>query len=328
MIGEDALASVQAAPPPELEAAVRDFAQRVLVARLAPAHRDRRAELAAIDRLRALLATSAAFADVLGREMALEESEPVTPRGIVLPRRFAEEDAPELSPEARKLRGLLGLGFDGAVEQMVLAVPEIARNQDEIRSVYDRGGFALVRAADLAVTKAVQDVIARATAEGKPIKTVEGAMEALDASFTPAYSKLVFQNATTRAHAAGRQRQARELPGVVGLEYLATRDADVRANHLAADGVIAAVDDPTWNRISPPLYHGCRCAQRLVMRVEALRLGIELDERGLVAYPTIPGQWRGRPGDVPPGAGPDEPGGSWGRRADSIYRIGGDALAG
>ena len=68
-------------------------------------------------------------------------------------------------------------------------------------------------------------------------------------------------------------------------------------------------------------WRSWRGTARLVHRFEAERLGLELDDGGLVPRPIIPGEWEAsRPGEVPPGAGPDEPGGAWGRRADAIYR--------
>ena len=54
----------------------------------------------------------------------------------------------------------------------------------------------------------------------------------------------------------------------MGLEFLATLDDNVRENHRAADGLIAAPEDPVWNSLSPPLGHNCRCTLRLFHRLD------------------------------------------------------------
>lgn len=322
----DELAELQAAELPELDEAFEDFVRCVATAILEPSERNRAEEARCLDRLQEMLATAAAFADVLGRARLLRELPTDRARAraaaallFAVPKRRPADPAHEDQLRVRRLRRLLGLGFDAATRQMIEAVPELARTRKEIQAVYERGGFALVKSADLATTKAVQEAVAKAAAKGEELKKVEDVMEALDESFTGAYSRLVFRNATTRAYAAGRQRQAREMPGVVGLEYLATMDGDARKNHAAADGLIAAVEDSVWDRISPPNGHNCRCTTRLVTSLEAARLDLPLNARGVVDHPLIPGKWEGRPGALPPGAHPDE-GGAWGRRADAIYR--------
>ena len=61
----------------------------------------------------------------------------------------------------------------------------------------------------------------------------------------------------------------------------ATRDTHTRPNHMAANGFIAAIDDPEWDRVSPPLGFRCRCAKSLVTRSQLRRLGL-LREDGTV----------------------------------------------
>lgn len=306
-------------PPEILRERFRDFVRCIVEAMLEPQARDRQKERHCIEALSEAFAITTAFADVLGRTRALQEVPAKLRAQAVAVLGFEGQPGAGQSyveaPNAELLTDLLGLGFDDAVSSMLEAVPEIARTQTEITDVYRRGGFSLVRAADLATVQKVQQVIARATAIGEPIEDVEAAMAVMDETFTRSYSELVFRNATSRAYSAGRQRQAVRMPGVVGFEYMATLDADVRDSHRAADGVMAAQDDPVWDRLTPPLIsgHNCRCAIRLITRLEAERRNL-LDTDG-----NLP---RAR---IPAGAGPD-PGGSWGQRADSIYR--GRALSG
>ena len=68
-------------------------------------------------------------------------------------------------------------------------------------------------------------------------------------------STVVRTNAAT-SYAAGRFREAEAMDaeGILsGLRYVAVLDSNVRPNHRAAHGVVAAVDDPIWNKISPPM---------------------------------------------------------------------------
>lgn len=57
------------------------------------------------------------------------------------------------------------------------------------------------------------------------------------------------------------------------LMFDAINDSRVRPHHLALDGVIRAVDDPVWDRISPPLGFNCRCSLRSLSDRAARRRG-------------------------------------------------------
>ncbi len=91
------------------------------------------------------------------------------------------------------------------------------------------------------------------------------------AGWTQGYAQTVVRTNTTSAFAAGRFREAedmkREGVEVVALKFVAIEDSRVRPNHLACDGLIASVDDPIWNKLSPPLFYGCRCT---VVPVDAI----------------------------------------------------------
>lgn len=314
-------------PPEILREKFSDFVRCIVEATLRPQDRNRQKERACIEALSEAFAITAAFADVLGRTRALREV-PAKLRLQAIAVLGFEGQPGAVSyveaPNTDLLNDLLGLGFDDAVSSMLEAVPEIARTQTEITDVYRRGGFSLVKAADLATVTKVQQLIATATAKGEPIEDVEAAMAVLDETFTRSYSELVFRNATSRSYAAGRMRQARRMPGVVGLLFMATRDADVRPHHLAADGMVAPVDHSVWDELSPPLGHNCRCSPRLITRLEAERLDA-LDGDGNLIPGVVKGGSHRAIALPPPRAHADE-GGSWGQRADSIYR--GRALSG
>jgi hypothetical protein len=59
------------------------------------------------------------------------------------------------------------------------------------------------------------------------------------------------------------------------MEFYALDDARVRPHHKAADGLIAAVDDPIWDTFKPPLGYRCRCSVNFVSV-------FELEDRGLI----------------------------------------------
>ncbi len=67
----------------------------------------------------------------------------------------------------------------------------------------------------------------------------------------------------------------------------------MRPNHLAADGFVAAVDDPVWQQLTPPLGFNCRCALAIVTKRKARQAGV-IDEDGSAIFQAKPA-----------GAGPD-----------------------
>lgn len=245
----------------QTRAAIGEYAACVATAMLG-GDRDGNVEKACIQKLADTLAVLAAAADVVGRARAMREAGQA-PDVLERARRFCEHGAIHFAapPTGAEINGLplptiSGLGFDQALDALVRAIPELAQSQAEIREVYRQAGFALVKSTDLAVTQQVQALIARRLRDGESKPTTKEAIQALDANFTPAYAETVVRNATNRAYAAGRLRQAATLPEVAGVEYMAIPDASARPNHLALDGLVARLDDPILNRISPPNGHG------------------------------------------------------------------------
>lgn len=247
----------------QTRAALGEYAACVATAMLG-LDRDGAVEKACIQKLADTLAVLAAAADVVGRARAMREAgqapdvlERNAGFGERIPfARFVAQGVPTGS-EIRDLPlpTISGLGFDQALDALVRAIPELAQSQAEIRAVYRQAGFALVKSADLAITMQVQNLIAKRLRDGDSKPTAKEAIQALDEEFTPGYAEVVVRNATNRAYAAGRMKQARELSDVAGLEFMAIHDGDARAWHLAADGLVARVDDPVWIRLSPPLGH-------------------------------------------------------------------------
>lgn len=254
------------------------------------------------------------LAHLLGAERVLIEIERMGDA-----RRAAGQAVPvtvERAPVSLASVGVRVPPMAGAVSPVVPSVPfeeavaSILSRRPELKGAYraatatytpDRA-FTMARAAREEQLVRVRDAIGAALRDGATLNEARKAVAGLG-DWSAAYAETVYRNAVTTAYADGRLAQARD-PDVQlvapAVAFMAVHDADVRPNHLAADGVVAGPDDPVWATLRPPLGHRCRCGLRLVDRVEAERLGV-LDDAGRV-----------RPATVPPGAGPD-PG--FGRRA-------------
>ena len=210
-------------------------------------------------------------------------------------------DAPSL---ADAFRGRVP--FTEAVDAVLSRYPVVARGWRAARDAYQSGAYALARSSNEVVTKHIRGVIVNAIGAGRPRdRVIDDIVEALgqrrygepQASYVSAYADTVFRTNTTTAYAEGRFEQARDpevAPFVGAFRYDATLDGDVRANHRAADGFVAAVNDPAWNVLRPPLGYNCRCALGIVTTEQAKRAGV-IDADGSVVYASA----------LPRGAGPD-----------------------
>lgn len=236
----------------------------------APSVRSSSARRAAQEELRELLALSQVYADLLGRRRLLLDLRPER----------------EL-PGAGDVRGGTVGGIRAAIEQLLGVEPRLRAVVDAVRVRAERWAAEAVERAFSTLTASV---VAAEVARGATAATVAAAAREVARSTAATASR----TAATRAYADGWMEEAREAPGglVVGLRFATAGDVDVRLNHAAAEGVIAAPDDPVWARLTPPLGFNCRCALELVDVVTAERAG--LMRRG-----------RMRPASIPPGAGPD-----------------------
>lgn len=242
-----------------------------------------------------LLADLQGAADLLGRRRLLLEAQAATGR-----KAFADE-----------VRGFVpAVPFGEAAEDVLRRYPVLAPGWRATASAYEAGGFAAARAASALVAERIQEVIVRAVNQGtiqwQAERAIVAALEtgadlALDvgidpAGFTRAYSETVFRTNVASAYARGRIEQAQDpaFRSAIGAwRFVTAGDEDTRGNHAAADGLVAALDDPVWSELRPPLGYNCRCALELVPRAEALAAGA-IDPAGNVI-----------PARVPPGATAD-----------------------
>lgn len=190
-----------------------------------------------------------------------------------------------------------------AVEDLLAREPMLALSAEAVRDAYGaQHGFALAKAMDLTITNAARDIVERGIREGRS----SGAPETIAAlgDWSRAYGATVYRTNVATAYSAGRQHEARFMRDaglLAALRFSATLDSDVRPNHRAAHGLVADVDDPVWDQLSPPLGYNCRCA---IFPVDAADIPPQsLDAAGRLKLAA-----------VPPGAGPDQQG--FGARAD------------
>jgi SPP1 gp7 family putative phage head morphogenesis protein len=157
----------------------------------------------------------------------------------------------------------------------------------EIATTWRDNGFQLGKSCSVEIAKKVRDTMGRIMAHPEYnsvelgtniIKDISGAQ------WTRSYAENVFRTTGATCYSAGRFKQLSDPDvkhTIPGLQFSAVRDADVRPNHAAAHGLIAAVDDPIWQRLSPPLGFNCRCDLVLKDRFELQKHGL-LDKNGQV----------------------------------------------
>lgn len=182
--------------------------------------------------------------------------------------------------------------FWDAVEALLSRNALLAPLAGSISDIVEKGGIAFANAADEQVTARARDAIASSIAQGM------GQQEAVrrlreSTSWSDAYAQTAYRTVALTSYSDGLKRQAADprLGGAIaGWRYSATLDRDTRPNHGACDGVVAALDDPVWEIITPPLGFNCRCALIPIARQEAER------------------RWPGGvipPARIPSGGGPD-----------------------
>lgn len=167
----------------------------------------------------------------------ISEDPPRLPDGFDVP--FADAIA-----WARERRAMLPAEFYGARAQAVRA-----------------RGFAISGLAALDQVQAAADSLAEATASGQTLREWQrGIRESAPDVFSlgKARRELIFRNAVQTHYGIGRTIQQRE--NAAARPYLmwdAINDSRTRPAHRAMDGHIAPIDDPVWEKWTPPAGHRC-----------------------------------------------------------------------
>jgi SPP1 gp7 family putative phage head morphogenesis protein len=108
------------------------------------------------------------------------------------------------------------------------------------------------------VLRAVNDAIAGGVDFGSFTKMMTpDVLNGMTSPFT------VFNNAVNNVYQKARSDQQGQLKYIRPyLEYVTFGDDRVRPAHAAMNGVVAAQDDPFWEKNYPPNGHNCRCTAR------------------------------------------------------------------
>lgn len=222
-------------------------------------------------RLASLLADTMTLADLMGRRRVFLEADRLASEGDgAVPPLLFDEGTPVIP----------GMTFTQAIEQLTtreprLAVPVLGEPRwKAVSRIYrEQHAFAIARSTSETLTQRVQRLLAKSLRENVPRPTTEEAIRDLG-PFTHAYTETVYRTNLASAYNAGRLQQVKDpaVRRVVGaFEYNAVLDPDVRQNHRAAHGLLAATSDDIWQRLAPPLGYNCRCSLRFVTRSELSR---------------------------------------------------------
>jgi hypothetical protein len=96
---------------------------------------------------------------------------------------------------------------------------------------------------------------------------------------SPRRLRTIYWANTMTAHAAGEwERTERNKAFLPFLVYTLSTAERKRLEHEGWVGIVAAVDDPIWDRLYPPNGWGCMCGVRQISRREATSLGWTPDQ--------------------------------------------------
>lgn len=82
-------------------------------------------------------------------------------------------------------------------------------------------------------------------------------------------SKVIYQTNMLTCAAAGQERQARSMPDVfTHAKYVCMMLPGSREEHKAWNGIVLPVNDPWWQKHSPPNGFGCMCEKEFISKYE------------------------------------------------------------
>lgn len=208
------------------------------------------------------------YADLLGRRRVLLEYG-AADDGAELPAQRADP--------VRAALGAEGPPFAEMIADLLARVPKLAVTAADVARIYSTEHvFAAVFSPAMQVTQAVQKTMARLQQEGVETNLAVKTLEEMT-GWSRWYAETVFRTNVTTAYSAGRWKQVSDpvvAEVVPAFRYSAVGDSDTRKNHEAADGLIAGLNDPIWERFTPPLGYNCRCTLELVDRFTLQRMSL------------------------------------------------------
>lgn len=264
MATDPALSAILAQDPRTLTEAIRGMIEGA--ARFALEGADASAMDEALKKFATTLAGKRAEAMMAGAESTIRAAERVARNaGADLPTIMASGELPAVAPTR-------------AVEAILRRTPRLAKTSRQVAMMYQHDvadAFGAVKAARVEVLQKVQGAIAEGLKQGVPTPTVSDVVKDLG-DWSRGYANTVTQTNLTSAYTDGAFAGARDpdvADLVVGMEIVGPTDEDARPNHKALVGFRAAVDDPRWATLRPPLGYNCRHSLRPVDRFRASRAG-------------------------------------------------------
>lgn len=92
-------------------------------------------------------------------------------------------------------------------------------------------------------------------------------------------SKVIYQTNMLTAAAAAQERQAREMPEVfTHAKYICMMMPTSREQHKEWNGTVLPVNDPWWEKHSPPNGFGCMCEKEFISKYE-MKAGLEKETK-------------------------------------------------
>lgn len=218
----------------------------------------------AIKDMAGLISRTMILADLNGRKRVLMEAAQASKKP-----KFSQEKSP-ISP----------LPFMEAIEDITSRDPRLAAGYLEVQKLYNEAHvFALAKSVNANLTKRIQSAIADAGKTGSGLPEFEKLWREIT-PWSQAYADNVFRTNSATAYSAGRMEQAKDpdvqevMPAML---FINMHLPDSRPNHEAADGLIAATNDPIWGKFTPPLGYQCRCGLNIISKYELERRGLIKD---------------------------------------------------
>jgi hypothetical protein len=204
------------------------------------------------------------LANMNARKRVLMEADQASKRS-----RFSAEKSP-ISP----------LPFDEAIENIVSRDPRLAAGYLEVQRLYNEEHvFALAKSVNTNLTKRIQAAIAEAGRSGAGLPEFKKLWKEIT-PWAQSYGDTVFRTNASTSYNEGRFTQA-EDPDVQevipAMEYISMHLPTSRPNHEAAAGLIAATNDPVWDKIKPPNGYNCLCGVNFISKYELERRGLWKD---------------------------------------------------
>lgn len=181
------------------------------------------------------------------------------------------------------------LTFSEAIEDLVTRDSRLAAGYREVSALYSTDHvFALAKSVNKNLTERIQKAINDLMGTGGGLPEFETVWREIT-PWAQSYGDTVYRTNCSTAYTAGRFTQAQDpdvQEVIPAMTYISMHLPASRPNHEAADGLIAATDDPVWDFIKPPNGYNCMCGVNFVNKYELERRGLLKDGKVVPYYPS------------------------------------------